>query len=139
IISSALAMVMLGARGNTATQMVLTHFISLCFSHQENDVHSGFTKLLSELNKEDALYALSVANRLYGEQSFQFVEGFLEETKKYYDAELESVDFMSNSEEARVNINSWVEKQTQGGFLCLLVEVYFYPAEKSTTTGSVTF
>uniref|UniRef100_A0A4W6G116 Serpin B6 n=1 Tax=Lates calcarifer TaxID=8187 RepID=A0A4W6G116_LATCA len=114
-ISSALAMVMLGARGNTATQIVFLSLNSL-----ENDVHSGFTKLLSELNKEDALYALSVANRLYGEQSFQFVEGFLEETKKYYDAELESVDFMSNSEEARVNINSWVEKQTQGKIKDLL-------------------
>uniref|UniRef100_A0A4W6G1S9 Leukocyte elastase inhibitor n=1 Tax=Lates calcarifer TaxID=8187 RepID=A0A4W6G1S9_LATCA len=144
-ISSALAMVMLGARGNTATQMPKIHINatqnclssvtgSVCLgntqvfcgclqvlkpqSHQENDVHSGFTKLLSELNKEDALYALSVANRLYGEQSFQF--GFLEETKKYYDAELESVDFMSNSEEARVNINSWVEKQTQGKIKDLL-------------------
>uniref|UniRef100_A0A4W6G1W4 Serpin B6 n=1 Tax=Lates calcarifer TaxID=8187 RepID=A0A4W6G1W4_LATCA len=123
-ISSALAMVMLGARGNTATQM--SEVFCGCLqvlkpqSHQENDVHSGFTKLLSELNKEDALYALSVANRLYGEQSFQFVEGFLEETKKYYDAELESVDFMSNSEEARVNINSWVEKQTQGKIKDLL-------------------
>uniref|UniRef100_A0A4W6G0Z6 Serpin B6 n=1 Tax=Lates calcarifer TaxID=8187 RepID=A0A4W6G0Z6_LATCA len=86
-ISSALAMVMLGARGNTATQM--------SESHQENDVHSGFTKLLSELNKEDALYALSVANRLYGEQSFQFVF-------------------------CLVNINSWVEKQTQGKIKDLL-------------------
>ncbi|GLD55025.1 leukocyte elastase inhibitor-like protein [Lates japonicus] len=35
-------------------------------------------------------------------------------TKKLYNAELESVDFKTSSEAARVNINSWVEKQTQG-------------------------
>ena len=41
-------------------------------------------------------------------------QDFLAETKKHYSAELESVDFKANAEEARVNINSWVEKQTQG-------------------------
>lgn len=40
----------------------------------QDDVHAGFAQVLSELNKADAPYALSLANRLYGEQSFQFVE-----------------------------------------------------------------
>uniref|UniRef100_A0A3B4ZRE9 Serpin domain-containing protein n=1 Tax=Stegastes partitus TaxID=144197 RepID=A0A3B4ZRE9_9TELE len=78
------------------------------------EVHSEFGKLLRDLNKSDAPYALSVANRLYGEQSYQFVEDFLRKTKKHYNAELESVDFSGNSEAARVNINSWVEERTQG-------------------------
>ncbi|XP_074549278.1 leukocyte elastase inhibitor-like [Halichoeres trimaculatus] len=109
-ISSALAMVTLGARGNTATQM------SECLKTQEcqDEVHSSFGQLLGELNKADAPYALSVANRLYGEQSYQFVEDFLGSTRKYYDAELEAVDFIANFEAARANINSWVESKTQG-------------------------
>ncbi|XP_069554091.1 leukocyte elastase inhibitor-like isoform X1 [Brachyistius frenatus] len=109
-ISSALAMVMLGARGNTATQM------SECLKTQDclDEVHSSFAQLLSELNKSDAPYALSVANRLYGEQSYQFVEDFLGKTRMHYQAELESVDFINSSEAARLNINSWVENQTQG-------------------------
>ncbi|XP_072234195.1 leukocyte elastase inhibitor-like isoform X2 [Leuresthes tenuis] len=109
-ISSALAMVMLGARGNTATQM------SECLKTQDcqDEIHTSFAQLLSELNKSDAPYALSVANRLYGEQSYQFVEDFLGKTKKHYDAELESVDFVKSSEAVRVHINSWVETQTQG-------------------------
>ena len=40
----------------------------------QDDVHSSFAQLLGELNKANAPYALSVANRLYGEQSYQFVE-----------------------------------------------------------------
>uniref|UniRef100_A0A3Q2DU62 Leukocyte elastase inhibitor n=1 Tax=Cyprinodon variegatus TaxID=28743 RepID=A0A3Q2DU62_CYPVA len=107
-ISSALAMVMLGARGNTATQM------------SEDDIHSSFSQLLGELNKPGAPYALSVANRLYGEQSYQF--DYLEKTVKHYQAELEKVDFSKNSDAARVNINGWVESKTQGKIKDLLAE-----------------
>uniref|UniRef100_A0A3B3IPY8 Serpin domain-containing protein n=1 Tax=Oryzias latipes TaxID=8090 RepID=A0A3B3IPY8_ORYLA len=99
-ISSALAMVMLGARGDTATQM------AECLKTQDcqEEVHSLFQQLLEELNKPRAGFLLSVANRLYGEQSFLFLQ-----------VKLESVDFRNKYEEARIKINSWVEKQTQGG------------------------
>ncbi|KAJ8277739.1 hypothetical protein GJAV_G00079350 [Gymnothorax javanicus] len=107
-ISSALAMVYMGARGNTATQMSQSlHF------EKADGLHAGFRTLMSELNKEGAPYALSLANRLYGEQSYNFLEKFIEDTKKFYQAELETVDFISSAEAARVNINSWVEKTTQ--------------------------
>ncbi|XP_010883987.4 leukocyte elastase inhibitor-like [Esox lucius] len=107
-ISSALAMVSLGARGNTATQMSET----LHLHKAKDDVHVCFSKLMGELNKKGAPYKLSLANRLYGEQSYKFVETFLHDTKKHYNAELEAVDFKSNAETARQNINTWVEKQT---------------------------
>uniref|UniRef100_A0A674PNU2 Serpin B6 n=1 Tax=Takifugu rubripes TaxID=31033 RepID=A0A674PNU2_TAKRU len=112
-ISSALAMVLLGARGNTAAQMSEVHHSNPA----ADDVHVSFSQLLNELHKENAPYALSVANRLYGEQSYQFVEDFLGSTKKHYRAELESVDFRAAAETSRSNINSWVEKQTEGGFM----------------------
>ncbi|XP_070783958.1 leukocyte elastase inhibitor-like isoform X2 [Enoplosus armatus] len=117
-ISSALAMVMLGARGNTAAQM------SECLkpNNGQDDVHASFSRLLRELNKADASYALSLANRLYGEQSYQFVDDFLAETRKHYNAELESVDFKNSAEAARVDINSWVEKQTEGKIKDVLVQ-----------------
>ncbi|KAF7690271.1 leukocyte elastase inhibitor-like isoform X1 [Silurus meridionalis] len=142
-ISSALAMVSLGAAGNTATQMSEV----LCFNkpvkpksaqpvavqkaqqtqkvqlpaalqktlHHDkvkDDIHASMSKLMSELNKAGAPYSLSMANRLYGEQSYQFVEKFMSDTKTHYNAELETVDFKANAEAARVNINNWVEKQT---------------------------
>ncbi|XP_059901806.1 leukocyte elastase inhibitor-like isoform X5 [Gadus macrocephalus] len=156
-ISSALAMVLLGARGNTSTQMsevlcfseaegpqqqalpalaqmqmqqrapttFLPQFLlkRMALQHQksEEDINASFSKLLSELNKPDALYSLSLANRLYGEKTFQFVQGFLDETRKYYQADLQSVDFKAKAEEARVEINTWVEKQTQDKIKDLLV------------------
>ncbi|XDV39610.1 hypothetical protein PO909_008822, partial [Leuciscus waleckii] len=68
---------------------------------------------MRELNKPGVPYVLSLANRLYGEQSYQFVEKFLNDAKSYYEAGLEKVDFKNQSEAARVNINKWVEKKTQ--------------------------
>ncbi|XP_041923154.1 leukocyte elastase inhibitor-like [Alosa sapidissima] len=117
-ISSALAMVCLGARGNTEAQM----HKSLNLHKVEDDVHVGFSKLFAELNKEGTPYALSLANRLYGEQSLQFVEKYLADTKTHYCAELETVDFRTNAEAARVNINKWVEEKTQDKIVDLLAQ-----------------
>ncbi|XP_073703204.1 leukocyte elastase inhibitor-like [Garra rufa] len=164
-ISSALAMVSLGAKGNTAAQMYkvlgfdnpagpnpatpaphqpnkpqvpcsvksqhepqMTQQTQKCEIPAElkkppaqptpgpktdDQIHSSFNKLMSELNKPGVPYALSLANRLYGDQSYQFVEKFLTDAKKYYEAGLEKVDFKTKSEAARVDINKWVEKKTQ--------------------------
>uniref|UniRef100_A0A8C2E3T6 Serpin B6 n=1 Tax=Cyprinus carpio TaxID=7962 RepID=A0A8C2E3T6_CYPCA len=79
----------------------------------EDQIHSSFTKLMSELNKPGAPYVLSLANRLYGEQSYQFVEKFLNDAKIYYKAGLEEVDFKKKSEAVRLDINKWVETNTQ--------------------------
>ncbi|KAM9332598.1 uncharacterized protein KZ484_017677 [Pholidichthys leucotaenia] len=117
-ISSALTMVTLGARGETRAQMSQTLKMEKC----HDKVHSDFAQLLSEINKLNARCTLSVANRLYGEQSFQFVENFLKETRKYYNAALEPVDFIRNAESARQDINKWVETQTQGKIKDLLAE-----------------
>ncbi|KAM6900504.1 leukocyte elastase inhibitor A-like [Xenentodon cancila] len=117
-ISSALAMVMLGARGNTAMQ------ISECLNTREcqDDDHALFNQLLSEINKSGASFELSVANRLYGDQSFQFLQEFLTQTRKHYNAELEPVDFRTSHQEARIKINNWVEKQTQGKITNVVAE-----------------
>uniref|UniRef100_A0A3Q3CNT7 Serpin B6-like n=1 Tax=Haplochromis burtoni TaxID=8153 RepID=A0A3Q3CNT7_HAPBU len=124
-ISSALAMVMLGAKGNTATQMS---------EDCQDDVHSSFAQLLSVLNKSDAPYSLSVANRLYGEQSYQFVE-----VCKHYNAELEAVDFIKSFDAARLNINSWVEKTTQGKIKDLLAQGVLDPMTRLVLVNAIYF
>ncbi|CAB1422555.1 unnamed protein product, partial [Pleuronectes platessa] len=177
-ISSALAMVMLGARGNTHTQM--SEVLSFCEAvkpqpggaeqrqmqqHVQmqkslktqnclDDVHADFSKLLKTLNKAGAPYSLSVANRLYGEQSYQFVEvcvhdgvckymlmlpGFQGETRKYYNAELESVDFKTGSEAARLKINGWVEEQTQDKIKDLLLKGTVHDMTRMVLVNAIYF
>ncbi|XP_026109886.1 leukocyte elastase inhibitor isoform X6 [Carassius auratus] len=139
-ISSALAMVSLGAKGNTAAQMfkVISH---LCISPhvKEDQIHSSFNKLMSELKKPGAPYVLSLANRLYAEQSYQFVEKFLNDTKTYYKAELEEVDFKKKSEAARANINKWVEKNTQEKIKNLLPQGSVNDATKLVLVNAIYF
>ncbi|XP_056618011.1 leukocyte elastase inhibitor-like [Triplophysa dalaica] len=116
-ISSALAMVSLGAKGNTQDQMLKV----LCLNKEE-DHHSSFNTLMSDLNKPGDSCILSLANRLYGEKSYQFIDKYISDSQKYYQAGLESVDFKTNAEAERVNINKWVEKETQGKITDLLAK-----------------
>uniref|UniRef100_A0A3Q2DTQ1 Serpin domain-containing protein n=1 Tax=Cyprinodon variegatus TaxID=28743 RepID=A0A3Q2DTQ1_CYPVA len=81
-ISAALSMVMMGARGKTASQITTVKCESICLVFAQclktqscqDDVHTLFAKLLNKLNQPEAPFALSVANRLYGEQSYGFLQ-----------------------------------------------------------------
>ncbi|XP_039609388.1 leukocyte elastase inhibitor-like [Polypterus senegalus] len=116
-ISTALAMVLLGARGNTAAQMEqVLHFSKI------KTVHSEFSNQLSSINNKDSTSALRLANRLFGEKTLIFAKDYLDETRMLYHSEIEGVDFITSSESARQNINSWVEKQTEGKIINLLSE-----------------
>ncbi|XP_060706207.1 leukocyte elastase inhibitor-like isoform X2 [Hemiscyllium ocellatum] len=116
-ISAALAMVYLGAKGNTATQMAKV----LAFD-KVHDLHSEFQKLQAVINKPSENYMLKLANRLYGDKSYNFLSNFLASTLKYYEAELAAVDFAKAPEEVREQINSWTETQTEGKIRNLLSE-----------------
>ncbi|XP_068604414.1 leukocyte elastase inhibitor-like isoform X1 [Brachionichthys hirsutus] len=105
-------MVLLGARGDTATQMAEC----LRMLQLQDDAHVRFSRLLTELSEIKAPCTLSAANRLYGEETYGFTPTFLEVTKEMFKADLESVDFIGGSEEARLNINRWVERQTHGSW-----------------------
>ncbi|XP_048858905.1 leukocyte elastase inhibitor-like isoform X3 [Brienomyrus brachyistius] len=104
-ISAAFAMVYLGAKGNTAGQMAKTF-------NMTPDLHSDLQKFISDIDKPDAPYQLTLANRLYGEKTFSFLQEFLDATRKFYQAELEPIDFIGAAEESCCQINQWVEAQT---------------------------
>lgn len=108
-ISSALAMVFLGTKGSTAAQLSKTfHFDSV------EDIHSRFQSLNAEVSKRGASHTLKLANRLYGEKTYNFLPEFLTSTQKMYGADLAPVDFQHASEDARKEINQWVKGQTEG-------------------------
>ncbi|XP_013769276.1 leukocyte elastase inhibitor-like [Pundamilia nyererei] len=77
-ISSALAMVYLGAKGDTAAQMAQ----ALSFSSGEG-VHADFQKLNADINSPSASYILKLANRLYGENTAHFLPDFLLHLPKF--------------------------------------------------------
>uniref|UniRef100_A0A8C6IQE2 Serpin B10 n=1 Tax=Melopsittacus undulatus TaxID=13146 RepID=A0A8C6IQE2_MELUD len=113
-IATALAMVYLGAKGDTATQMIFSSITSssLFSSHSEN-IHSGFKELLSAMNKPRSTYLLKSANRLYEEKTYPLLPKFLQLITSYYNSKPQAVNFKTAAEQARAQINSWVENETE--------------------------
>ncbi len=110
-LSTALAMTYAGARGETASQMAKV----LHFTLPQERLHRAFGDLRRywDVGGTERGYRLIVANRLWGQQGFHFLPGFLNVTQEHYGAELAQVDFVRQTDQARQRINAWVEEQTQ--------------------------
>lgn len=110
-ISLALAMTWAGARGTTAAEL------AACTGFGPN-THAAVAGLLQTYNGPAS--PLSLANRLYIEETYEFETDFTELMGARYAAPLEPVDFRHASSAARLDINEWVAGQTNGLILDLL-------------------
>ncbi|CAF98804.1 unnamed protein product, partial [Tetraodon nigroviridis] len=138
-ISSALAMVLLGAGGNTATEMSEV----LCFTEAEKPKDVEEQQQQQQLQQQHHLRLPDFLKKCLKTEGCQddihtSFSQLLDELHKknapyalsvanrlygkHYRAELESVDFQSAAEASRIHINSWVEKQTEGKIKDLLVQ-----------------
>ncbi|TRZ17894.1 hypothetical protein HGM15179_009223 [Zosterops borbonicus] len=127
---STLALVYMGARGKTQSQMgKVLHFDNVTGDGDISDsqcdtaeyIHKTFKGLLSDISRQNATYSLRIADRLYFDKTFPIRQEYIKCAKKSYKAELEEVDFKTAAEEARQFINSWVEKETNGRIRDFLV------------------
>jgi serpin B len=113
-ISLALAMTYAGARGGTESQMA----DALHFSGQ--DIHPAFNALDLELakrsesaSKDQTPLQLNIANAVWAEQTYPFVQEFLDTVAINYGAGIRLADFIGQYETVRKEINGWVEDQTR--------------------------
>lgn len=124
-ISTALAMTQAGARGQTASQMArVLHFPATTSDSAESSspgldqrqLASAYGQIIKDLNKrgEKGAYTLNVANALWGQKGYGFLQEYLELVRTNYGGQLSEVDFIGAVEPARKTINTWVEKQTKG-------------------------
>ncbi|KAM4663689.1 leukocyte elastase inhibitor-like [Discoglossus pictus] len=132
-IMTALAMLYLGARKESATQIEKV-------LHLENidNVHSAYKEVLAALKTSDD-YILYIANRFFGEKSFFFFQTYLEDSKTYYGSELENFDFFTNPEFSRQHINAWVDEQTRGKIQELLPQNSISDATKLVVINAMYF
>lgn len=123
-VSLALAMTYAGARGETQEQMAdVLHFVL-----PQDQLHPAFNALDQELaqrgegaegrdeaEEEDSEgFRLNIANSIWGQKGYQFLDTFLDVLAENYGAGLRLVDFAAAPEESRVKINEWVSEQTEG-------------------------
>ncbi len=110
-ISAALAMTYAGTRGNTTRQMEET----LHFTLGQEALPPAFYELTRhfETLRQKGSLTLNVANSLWVEQTIRLLQTFAEVTQKYYDADPFQVDFLTDPEAARTQINEWVADKTE--------------------------
>ena len=107
-LSLAVGLVYLGAQEKTAEQ------ISTSMNWPDSEqVHYTF-KALHESMRETEHQGLVVkmANRIWGHDQMEIGAEFMENARDFYSADLTKADFASRPEEARQEINRWVEENT---------------------------
>jgi serpin B len=115
----ALAMTWAGASGATAEQMAEV----LHFDLPPDQMHAALNAvdaLLASRNlemapgpdDEERKVVLTIANALWGQDGYGFMEDFLDTLALNYGAGMHLVDFEADAEAARVAINDWVSDLT---------------------------
>jgi serpin B len=150
-ISTALAMAHAGARGQTESQMVrVLHFPTAMNPGTEltstplpdrQRFASAFGKIIKDLNNRGKKggYELSVANALWGQKDYGFLDEFLELIKTSYSGRLNEVDFIRATETARKTINTWVEKKTNNKIKNLIPKGVLNSMTRLVLTNAIYF
>ena len=113
-ISLALAMTYAGAGGETERQMSET----LHYTLPQDQLHSAFNQLTVTLLSRAELpegegFQLNIANAIWGQRGYVFMNNYLDLLARNYNAGVNLVDFIGASEDARQRINAWVADQTE--------------------------
>jgi serpin B len=142
-ISLALAMTYAGARGETATQMADT----LHYNLSQDKLHPAFNYLDIELakrgegakGKDDEGFRLNIVNAIWGQKDFTFLPEFLDTLAENYGAGLRLLDFIGETEKARVTINDWVSDETEARIQDLIPRGQLDAATRLVLTNAIYF
>ncbi|XP_051875021.1 alpha-1-antitrypsin-like isoform X2 [Pristis pectinata] len=113
-ISTALAMLSLGTRSATCEQL----FKGLHFENMTQErimqMNRGYQQLLQVLTAENSEMQLLIGNSLHIQKGFDVLQRFLNETKKFYDAEVFTLDFQQDPQNAKQQLNNYLKTVTKG-------------------------
>ncbi|MEN6357826.1 MAG: serpin family protein [Armatimonadota bacterium] len=131
-VSMSLAMAYNGSKGDTRKLMGAVLGLDKMSLHEINNSNAN---LLVNLNNPGRGVNISAANGMWTGKVFPIVPSFIDISRKYYDAEVASLDFTHRS--AKSAIDGWVRKKTHGRIdniaedlggltvLCLANAIYF--------------
>jgi len=142
-ISLALAMTYAGARGSTETQMADV----LHFTLPQDQLHPTFNYLDLVLasrgegaeGRDDEGFRLNIANAIWGQTGHPFLDEFLDTLAVNYGAGMRLVDYIEDSEGARVTINDWVSDRTEGRIEDLIPEGALNSLTRLVLTNAIYF
>jgi serpin B len=136
-ISTALSMLMDGARGQTAAGIAAT----LQQLHPGPGYHAAVAALAAELTKQANLGSnqLAIANGLWVQQGFPLESEFEKTIRTVYQAPLTSLDFQAHTEQARQEINSWTAQHTKDRIQDLFAPGSIEAATRLVLTSAIYF
>ena len=134
-VSTALSMVLAGARTSTADEMNAALHVTL----PSQQYHAAVGGVLGALNSSSPDFELSIANRLWAQQGASIRDEYLDVTHAQYGAGLESLDFISATEPARQTINQWVEERTHDKIRELIPRGALTPETALVLTNAIYF
>ena len=109
-ISVALAMTYAGAGGRTAEQIASV----MHFQGGNEELHGGFEALAAVLEQKKGDCRLEIANALWGQEDYPFLQDYIGLIDTYYGGGFRTVNFKEKKEEARRAINEWAAAKTSG-------------------------
>lgn len=130
--SMALGMTVNGAGGSTYDAM---HNTLRLGDASKQEVNEGYESLIALLRGLDKSTDFRIANSIWYEQTFPFNDGFLGDSKSFFDAEVKGLDFKNPSSLA--TINSWVNQSTAGKIPAILDTID--PDEKMFLINAIYF
>ncbi|XP_033760129.1 serpin B8-like [Pecten maximus] len=133
-ISAAMSMVYLGAREQTAAQMIP----ALRIQSLGQRVHDGYEDYLKVVLGKSDNVTLQIANRLYPDSKTDIVPSFIELCAKHYQADTKTMDY-GQFETARKEINEWVSHQTAEKIKDLLPEGSLNPLTMMVLVNAIYF
>lgn len=136
-LSIALAMTALGARGDTATQMAKALHCKGMPRYQLRSEEQDFLDVLLEMNT--ASNELLTVNRLFLQKNFSLEQEFVEGTKTFFHAEIALVDYQTDPDGARKEVNDWVEEKTKQKIKNLIAEKVFNARTRLTLVNAIYF
>ena len=112
-----MTMVHAGARGNTESQMRKTLKLEKL---EEKGIHASFEGFVRSIKKENNNFSLTMANKLYPHVDKTILDSYVSTVTKHFLADTKSLDYSTNPEGSRIEINKWVEEETKNKIKDLL-------------------
>ena len=139
----ALAMTYAGARGETERQMTE----AVHFTLPQDRLHSVFNTLDTDLasrgqqeaGEDGEVFTLNIANAVWGQHDYEFLEPFLDVLATHYGAGVRPVDFAGSPEESRVTINDWVAERTEDKIKDLIPEGAIQSVTRMVLSNAIYF
>lgn len=117
-VSTALAMTLNGAAGDTEQAMIDTLKLQ---GITTDSINSSYAQLLQTLQSSDSKVTLTIANSLWAREGVPFKQDFQQRNIQYFNAEISTLDFTDPN--SLTTINQWVNTNTNGKIKKILDEI----------------